>query len=198
VGLFVGFDFQAWLDDWAPLAEWAVALGTIILAFVTFLLSRQAKGEVKAVREQMETALRPVVFPVTPADWAMGGGVMTARRKRLLPVANGGPGVALNVRGCVMRRRDRGGVDEALLVAGSIGPGAEQDARLEPYWDGWDGTIGYLRYADLHDDEWITDFTCSAGDGDRDVSISAAPPRRAGTPDPDYPPPEWSEPPNRT
>jgi hypothetical protein len=199
-------DVRGWLDDWAPLAEWFVALGTILLASATFVVASRAKSEVQAVRseseavtdqvklqrEQMEAARRPVVYPVTPADWAKGAAAAT--RRRLLPVANGGPGVALNVMGHLMRRPDRGsGYQSSQILAGSVGPGAQQDARLEGEWTEWQGTIGYLRYWDLLGEEWITDFTCAIAVGEQ-LSIEAKPPRRADAPGPEYPPPEWNQP----
>ena len=201
----IASSLQSWLDDWAPLAEWGVALGTILLAGATFVLARHAKSEVEAVREestavaeqvdlqreQMQAALRPVVYPVTPADWAMGGGVMANRREVLLPLANGGPGVALNVGGRIWKPAD-GGPIYARLFAGSIGPGMQQDARLEPTWTtGWDGTDGYLSYWDILGIQWITDFSCTRGVGEQ-LSIEAKPPRRADDPfGPAYPPREW-------
>jgi hypothetical protein len=120
----------------------------------------------------------------------MGGGVMTTRRKRLLPVANGGPGVALNVMGHLMCR-ERGGYRSSQIIAGSVGPGTQQEARLENEWSGWQGTVGYLRYWDLIGDEWITDFSCNIAVGHQ-LSIEAKPPRRAADPGPTYPPPEWN------
>jgi hypothetical protein len=186
-------EFRAWVDRWS-VAEWAVALGTLTLAAFTLALARESRRQIALQREQIQAAQRPVVYPVTPADWAMGGGVSANRRKMFLPVANGGPGVALNVTGRVMQRPERGsGVRESQIIAGSIGPGGEQYARLDSEWPSWNNTIGFLRYWDLLGNEWITDFTCGIAIGDQ-ISIEARPPRRAGDPGPEYPPPEWNQP----
>lgn len=66
VGAVISKSFQSALEDIAPLAEWVVAAGTLGLAGATFLLARQVAG-------QLEAGLRPVVSPIAPADWALGG-----------------------------------------------------------------------------------------------------------------------------
>lgn len=77
------------LDTWAPLAEWAVAFGTLALALATAWLGFQARDEAKEVgnqasavaqqvdvgrqqvaasKEQLESSQRPFVLPVT-SSW---------------------------------------------------------------------------------------------------------------------------------
>jgi hypothetical protein len=110
--------FRGWLDDWAPAAEWAVAIGTILLALATFLLAKRAREEADAVRkeaelltrevdiatQQLAASERPCVYPITPHEWSnsLGDG------GRWLAFRNGGTGIARNVRGRVWWH-DRGG-----------------------------------------------------------------------------------------
>jgi hypothetical protein len=41
-----------WLEDWAPAAEWGVALGTVLLGAATALLARRAREQMHHLREQ--------------------------------------------------------------------------------------------------------------------------------------------------
>jgi hypothetical protein len=114
--------FHDWLDRWAPLAEWAVAAGTIGLAIATYAVARSSRVEAKAVRaeatqltEQAQVSLRAYVYPESSAEWAWGGGDWGGYRDRVLPLRNGGPGVALNVNGQV-RRGTQG--EQIALYAG--------------------------------------------------------------------------------
>src|SRR5438132_714953 len=116
------FGFWNGLDRTAPVAEWGVAVGTLVLALATFQLARRAQEEATAVREeaaqvgdqvalqreQMAAAMQPVVYPTTPADWALGRNDYAGRRNEVLVVTNGGPGAALNVSGRLMRRPPAG------------------------------------------------------------------------------------------
>lgn len=75
-GTILAASVKQWLDDWAPAAEWAVAIATAALALMTYLLARGAKQEANKVGEQvalqaeaMAAAQRPVVYPITPHDW---------------------------------------------------------------------------------------------------------------------------------
>jgi hypothetical protein len=75
---------RGWLSDWAPAAEWAVAIGTILLALATFRLAKRANEEAQAVRqeaelltrqveiatEQLAASERPCVYPITPHEWS--------------------------------------------------------------------------------------------------------------------------------
>jgi hypothetical protein len=77
--------FHHFVETWAPLAEWAVALGTLLLAGATAWLGWQAKNDAGAIRvqaaavtrqveigqQQLEANQRPFVLPVT-ADWRPG------------------------------------------------------------------------------------------------------------------------------
>jgi hypothetical protein len=58
LNLLLASGFHAWLGRWAPLAEWAVAFGTIILAGATYWLGRQARGEGEQVRKQADAVGR--------------------------------------------------------------------------------------------------------------------------------------------
>jgi hypothetical protein len=200
--------FRTGLQHTAALAAWAVAAGTLVLASATFQLARRARDEAEAVRkeavqvgdqvalqrEQMDAVQQPVVYPVTPADWALGAGQYAGRRNEVLVIANGGPGVALNVTGRLMRRPPAGaGVIESALYAGNIGPGAQQDARLEAAWERWESFIGFLTYSDLLGRSWITDFRGSIAVGGH-IAVESEPPRLAEAAGPEYPPPEWNQP----
>jgi hypothetical protein len=44
--------FKDVLADWAPAAEWGVAIGTILLALATFRLAKRAKEEAEAVGKE--------------------------------------------------------------------------------------------------------------------------------------------------
>jgi hypothetical protein len=106
--------FHDWLERWAPLAEWGVAIGTAALAIATYVLAKRAKEEAAAVRAEAEqvaaqgaAALRAHVYPETTAEWAWGWREWgEGNRDRVLPLRNGGPGVALNVEGHVRRGTD--------------------------------------------------------------------------------------------
>jgi hypothetical protein len=47
---------QGWLEDWAPAAEWGVALSTVLLALVTVSLARRAREQMGHLREQASQA----------------------------------------------------------------------------------------------------------------------------------------------
>jgi hypothetical protein len=193
--------FHDWLDRWAPLAEWAVAAGTIGLAIATYAVARSARAEAQAVSteatqltEQAQASLRAYVYPESTAEWAWGAREWAEGfRDRVLPLRNGGPGVALNVGGHV----DRGTEGERIeLYAGSIAPGHTINARparqIEGGWGSWDGTWhGELRFGDLNDDHWITHFTITVGAGGGQIVVQHEPPERfedamrESRPDPD-------------
>jgi hypothetical protein len=61
--------------------------------------SKQVAEQVKLQREQAELNLRAYVYPSTPAGWASGRADWQDRRLGVLPLKNGGPGIALNVEG---------------------------------------------------------------------------------------------------
>lgn len=98
--------FQKWLEDWAPAAEWAVAGGTLLLAFVTAFLAWQTRSSVGVVRkesglieEQVRTqrealaaTLRPILVDARPdsdpdtdrIDYPVGGQYLDIRRSNLV------------------------------------------------------------------------------------------------------------------
>jgi hypothetical protein len=182
--------FHDWLDRWAPLAEWAVAAGTIGLAIATYAVARSARAEARAVSteatqltEQAAASLRAYVFPESSAEWVWDiTGYTTgvpSGVSRTLPLRNGGPGVALNVNGHV-RPGTQGG--QIALYAGSIAPGDSMLARpardIEGGWGGWAGTWhGELSYGDLNGDLWITRFTIAVSQ-DRQIVVEHEPPSR--------------------
>jgi hypothetical protein len=161
--------FHDWLEQWAPLAEWSVAAGTLALAIATFVLARSAQAEAAAVRdeatrlaEQAMASLRAYVYPESDAEWARGWGSWLGRTNDALPLRNGGPGVALNVEG---RVRWPDGAQLALY-GGSIAPGQAAMARpASPVSQGWINASGELRYADLNGDRWVIPFKIKAGEG---------------------------------
>ena len=92
----------------AAIADWFVAIGTLCLAGATVWLVLVTKDMVQRSSQQLaleqrriEASQRPHVYPESPIDRVDGrgdyGGPVTWRE--VLPVRNGGPGVALNVRG---------------------------------------------------------------------------------------------------
>jgi len=162
------------LDDTASVASWAVAVGTFGLALATYRLARGAADEVEAVRdeasqvakqielqrEQMDDARRAFVFPSVPYGWALAEGEWSSRQKAVLPIKNGGPGLALNVQGRIVRWRGQGrSFAQVTLVGSSVAPGDGAEVRLsEVVPEGWAGWSGYLRYSDLLGDSWVTYF----------------------------------------
>jgi hypothetical protein len=182
--------FHDWLERWAPLAEWGVAVGTIGLAIATYAVARSARAEARAVSgeatllsEQSQALLRAYVYPEMSGAWLddattqyrteLGGGFAN----RVLPLRNGGPGIALNVEGHV--RRGTGG-EQIALDAGSIAPGdsalARAEREIESGWAGWSGTWqGEISYTDLNDDRWITRFTIAVS-AESQIVIRHAPP----------------------
>jgi hypothetical protein len=196
--------FHDWLERWAPAAEWGVVIGTLALAAATVWLARRtnkaaeaAQAEAAQVAAQGAAALRAYVYPESSAEWAwsitgytseIGGGL----GQRVLPLRNGGPGIALNVDGHVRRGTEGERIE---LYAGSIAPGHLIDARpatqIEGGWGSWAGTWrGELRYGDLNNDRWITYFTIMIGSGNQ-IVVQHEPPERVedamreSRPDPD-------------
>lgn len=163
------------LADSSVWANWAVAVGTILLASATFRLARRAGDEAKAVkdeaqrvgeqvelqREQLELANRAFVYPWLPHDWVMGTGYWNTAdlRLALLPLKNAGPGVARNVRGRVIWNLGPGQWRHAYIAASTIAPGDNENGRISPPTnDGWSGALGYVRWVDLAGEEWVTYF----------------------------------------
>lgn len=186
---------HGWLVRWAPLAEWLVAIGTSGLAAATFVLARRARDEAAAVRneativaeqvqlqrEQSVAATRPAVYPVPLFDWTRGAGVYSVRSTNdVLPIKNGGPGLALNVHGaCFARDPDSLSRPISLeLYAGTLAANESFDATTEcavPH--GWATVEGFILYNDILGDEWVTHFKCGLGRGGR-LIVGHEPPGR--------------------
>lgn len=104
-----------WLGRWDSLSTWLVALGTLGLAIATYAVARQAKNEATAVRQQAETAVRPILVEVpigvyvereiaqpgsltTPHEDDRGEIIVDQENESLfvwLPLRNAGSGAAL-------------------------------------------------------------------------------------------------------
>jgi hypothetical protein len=176
-----------WLERWAPLAEWGVAVGTAALALATYALAKRASEEATAVRAEAEqlaaqgaAALRAYAYPETTAEWAWGAGEWgEGRRDRVLPLRNGGPGVALNVGGHFQAGTQG---RHTTLYAGSIAPGQAFNARpatpIEGGWASWVGSYHCeLSYSDLNNEHWTTRFTITVGE-DYQIVAEHQPPER--------------------
>jgi hypothetical protein len=117
-------ELHAWLDRWAPAAEWGVAAGTLLLAVATFWLARRTREEAKAVAtearaverqaellsEQLTAAQRPFAYPIANQEWQGTPG-------RRIFLRNGGPGPALNVSGAVYWTGGAGGASSFVPTA---------------------------------------------------------------------------------
>jgi hypothetical protein len=178
--------FHEWLDRWAPLAEWAVAGGTILLAVATFILAKQATREAKKVgdqvtlqREQMERATLPYLYPSTPRGWARGEVEWQDRQSAgpLLPMKNAGPGPALNIEGEVYWPNEGDGASwrTVKLYGGTVAPGESGEARLAGAFSGWPGGKGYLKCTDLSGGIWLTEFEYVQGDSGQLVGKHSSP-----------------------
>lgn len=172
---------QKWLSNWAALAEWAVAIGTLALAISTWFLSRQAKREATAVRDQvalaqgqldaelrqLEASQRPFVLPTTsgwrPENYSPVeppfGRTMGSTMEPWMVLSNAGAGPAYNIRGAVFFPGGIGGGWRMIPTA--IPAGQELPVLLEVhagYEPDWANASGYLRYTDLAGTEWLTHF----------------------------------------
>jgi DNA-binding transcriptional regulator of glucitol operon len=167
--------FRHWLDKWSALAEWLVAAGTLGLAAATYVLARRARDEAEAVRsesdrlgEQARAALRAYVYVETSAGWAQGIDApemrWSAYRLQFLPLRNGGPGVALDVRGTLVEPISGTTIP---IYAGGVPPGQSLITRPRSAVSSWEGVLGELRYGDLNGDEWVTRFRFALGEGNQ-------------------------------
>lgn len=156
------------LFDSAVLASWLVAGGTLALAAGTVFLALETRVSVKAAlrqlaieKDRLAAAQQPRVFPAPRVEWIDGSppyaGPVT--RQEVLPVTNGGPGVALNV--CA--RLDFGPPGGVFVesVPTSLAPGDRADLRLN--WGGvpqtdWHNVSGAIHYEDVVGALWRTRF----------------------------------------
>lgn len=206
--------FRGWLEGTAPLAEWLVAGGTAALALATYTLAKRAGEEAAAVRdearivteqvelqrEQLESAIRPVVVPSTPLDWVLGTGVYAGMEKTKSSVllVNCGNGPALNTHGVLYWEHRGSGISAGRkFYAGSIAAGETLGARMSvPYVAGLAHAVGYVRFLDLAGDEWATEFRYGLGDGNQ-LYCDSQPPERLTDPlalEGRYPPQDWNAP----
>jgi hypothetical protein len=156
------------LADSVVWAEWSVAVGTIMLALFTAWLAwttrrsvQAATAELRLERKRLDASQTPRVFPALPLEWALGGAPYNVDPRLwhdVLPVKNGGPGVALNV---WARLEWPASGDNVRTLATSLAPGDEVDLRLDsvgaPRTD-WDNVTGRLIYTDIAGTAWQTDF----------------------------------------
>jgi hypothetical protein len=171
------------------LSEWIVAAAEICLASGTVYLATQARSEarevgkeaeqvaeqVKLQREQMEASLRPIVLPVSPQGWSDGSAPYHSTWVLRLPVKNGGPGAAINLRAVIEWTGD--GVSHVESVATSLAPGDAEDLRLawaddEPRFD-WSSAQGVLSYDDIASARWRTEFTITIEGGHRQINTGS-------------------------
>jgi hypothetical protein len=168
VGLTLG-GVRGALMDWAPAADVAVAVGTILLALATFRLARQAKEkvteQVALEREQLVAAPRPFVVPII-AGWGPGDSFVRLQ--------NAGAGPAINVEGALYWLEGAGGASDLLptaLAAGEAFPAVVLGAGVDVNWA---MAKGFVRYKDLSRGEWQTHFAYrSLPDGSFYVEVLA-------------------------
>jgi hypothetical protein len=147
----------AWTFGWEAL----VAIGTLGLAFVTFLLVRTTKRMVKTAsdeltleKQRIEASQRPYVLPTPSGRWIEG----QTPRNEVLPIRNAGGGVALNIRGRLYFPEGT----TVSVVPTSLGPGDSTDLRInwggEPRGGSWANARGYLLCEDVVAVTWRTDY----------------------------------------
>jgi hypothetical protein len=167
-------------EKWTAIGTLAAAGATVLLAVVTVWLVRTTKGAVAGEAQQinlqrrvLEASQTPYVFPAPTVEWTDGiGAYAEGRWNEVLPVRNGGSGVALNVRGRLMWGPPSG--THIPLVRANLGPGDHQDMRIN--WAGgskqleWHGVSGFLDYEDATNRQWRTEFTIEI-EGRRQIRV---------------------------
>jgi hypothetical protein len=179
-------DLRKWFDDWSPAFEFGVAIGTILLAWATFVLARRAKHE-------LERADRPFLYPITDHRWLAEDAATGVR----LAFRNGGSGVAQNVHGRVWWAT-ADGADGAYLIGQTLAAGDHSGIRLAYEHEGhriasWEKVAGYVTYRDTADDEWTTEFDYTLIKGQIAANVVAWG-RANRLKRRNYPPPEWKQP----
>jgi hypothetical protein len=171
------------LADSLLVANWAVAggtiavaVGTLVLAFFTFRSVQGATAELRLERDRLVAAQTPRVFPTPPIEWSEGAPPYNMELRlwpTVLPVTNGGPGVALNVRARL--EWPGAGGQYVGTVPSSIAPGQFTDLRIN--WGGdpltdWANVVGALTYEDIHGTQWRTNFTVTTeAQGRRNINV---------------------------
>jgi hypothetical protein len=161
-------------------ANWSVAIGTIAVAVATLLLAlvtrrsvRTATDELRLERERLTASQWPRVFPNPPLTWSEGAPPYNQDPRpwaSVLPVKNGGPGVALNVRARLDWPAPAGVHVESVPT--SLAPDDSADLRInwgvQPRTD-WADVSGTLTYSDITGAVWQTQFRVSLGNFDRRI-----------------------------
>jgi hypothetical protein len=149
----LGIDWEALrhcLEDWAPLAEWAVAAGTLLLAIgtgllaaATFRLAQRAKEESQTIAEEvtierlaLEATSRPILVAAESPDLC----VLDAKEAKMatVPLCNIGTGPAL--------------MQATALDAGALGriTGTYSQGIVQP-----GGEMSYLDFDLPESPEWL-------------------------------------------
>jgi hypothetical protein len=158
--------------EWTAIATFIAAGAAIVLGLVTLglvIVTRQmvvkANDEIALERRRLEEAARPRVFPASIQGWGTEGyrgEALGLDWHRVLPVTNGGPGVALNV-----RTQLRWGTGEQLVaetIPTSLSPGESRELIVK--WkveemktlDQIRELRGLLHYEDIAGALWQTRF----------------------------------------
>jgi hypothetical protein len=175
---------RKWFDDWSSAFELGVVIGTISLAFMTYLLARRAKRE-------LDRAERPFLYPITDHTWLEKDAPTGVR----LAFRNGGSGVAKNVRGHVWWPTTDGTIADAKLVGQTLAGGDHSGIRLAYEHAGhrigsWKKVAGYVIYHDAADKEWTTRFEYEEITGHIAGNVVEWG-RSSDLKKRSYPPPEW-------
>ena len=162
--------------EWTAIATFIAAGAAILLGLVTLglvIVTRQMVGkasdEIKLERRRLEEASKPRVFPAPTGHWGdtsvyaglqpgPGGPRQNPGGRNVLPVTNGGPGVALNV-----RAQFRGATGEHLVaetIPTSLGPDESRELVIKWQAEGIPGgqLRGLLHYYDISGVQWRTRF----------------------------------------
>ena len=147
------------------------------------------RADSAAERRRTEAAQWPLVVPTPTAEWLSSSGRYSgAKASRVLPVTNGGPGIAQNVGGQLDFTNQGGTI--IRFVPTTLIAGASGDLQLDwpkpppSYtWQGpdvgiitnWENVCGYIYFEDISGARWLTHIRISLTDGvraHRHVSIS--------------------------
>ena len=174
--------FRSSLDDWRPLADWAVAIGTAALAIFTAYLGKQAKREATAVaqdsmaireqsaavREQVElqramseASVRPYVYATATPSWSKGGqeSGTDLHWYQYVPVTNGGLGPAVTIMGGFEGPDGEWRDFVPVSLASGQSTYLLLSRELSGSREALDGKSGWLTYRDLRGQEWRSTFT---------------------------------------
>lgn len=141
-------------------AEWAVAIGTALLALATFVLALSARRQARLEADHVVAIQRPFVSPVVTREWDNEGS-----RQSRIALKNMGLGPAYNVEVGLYWTGGAGGASSVMRTV--LGPGDQTETRVtgEGINIMWPNAKGYLRYRDSAGVEWQTHFRFRAVDG---------------------------------